>query len=124
MIQINNLTAEQVEMLEIMWEIKEEREYFEWYSLLDEEDQKMADGLQRLIILEVMEEVVEQTKYKDAKAVLKKFALQKQIMYNKTLKPRNLVAKDLRTPKYRMRTVESKVKYIRNPKHRKEEYGL
>ena len=75
MIQINNLTAEQVEMLDIMWEIKGEQEYFEWYSLLDEEDQKMADGLQRLIILEVMEEVVEQTKYKDAKEVLKKFAL-------------------------------------------------
>ena len=75
MIQINGLTEEQVEMLDIMWEIKEEQEYFQWYSLLDEEDQKMADGLQRLIILEVMEEVVEQTKYKDAKEVLKKFAL-------------------------------------------------
>ena len=42
-------------------------------------------------------------------------------MYNRTLKPRNLVAKDLRTPKYRMRTVESKVKYIRNPKHKGKE---
>lgn len=44
-------------------------------------------------------------------------------MYNKTLKPRNPVAKDLRTPKYRMRTVESKVKYIRKPKHKKESYA-
>ena len=39
-------------------------------------------------------------------------------------KPRNFVAKDLRTPKYRMRTVESKVKYIRQPKHRKADHGL
>ena len=40
-------------------------------------------------------------------------------MYNKPSKPKNLVAKDLRTPKYRMRVVESKVKYTRQPKHRK-----
>jgi hypothetical protein len=40
-------------------------------------------------------------------------------MYNRTMKPRNPIAKDLRTPKYRMRKVESKVQYIRQPKHRK-----
>ena len=40
-------------------------------------------------------------------------------MYNRTMKPRNPIAKDLRTPKYRMRVVESKVQYIRQPKHRK-----
>ncbi len=40
-------------------------------------------------------------------------------MYNKTMKPRNPIAKDVRTPKYRMRVVESKVQYIRQPKHRK-----
>lgn len=45
-------------------------------------------------------------------------------MYNKPMRPRNPVAKDLRTPKYRMRTVESKVKYIRKPKHRKIDYEL
>lgn len=44
-------------------------------------------------------------------------------MYNKkTLKRRNPIAKDLRTPKYRMRTVESKIQYIRNPKHKKDIY--
>lgn len=44
-------------------------------------------------------------------------------MYNKkTLKRRNPIARDLRTPKYRMRTVESKVQYIRNPKHKKDIY--
>ena len=45
-------------------------------------------------------------------------------MYNKTMKPRNPIAKDLRTPKYRMRVVESKVQYIRQPKHRKADHGL
>jgi len=45
-------------------------------------------------------------------------------VYNKPLKPRNLVAKDLRTPKYRMRVVGSKVQYIRQPKHRKADHGL
>ena len=40
-------------------------------------------------------------------------------MYNRQMKPRDPIAKDLRTPKYRMRVVESKVQYIRQPKHRK-----
>ena len=34
------------------------------------------------------------------------------------IKPRNLIAKDLRSPKYRMRTVDSKVAYVRKPKHK------
>ena len=45
-------------------------------------------------------------------------------MYNRTMKPRNPIAKDLRTPKYRMRVVESKVQYIRQPKHRKADHEL
>jgi len=44
-----------------------------------------------------------------------------KVGYN-SIKPRNLVAKDLRTPKYRMRTVESKIKYTRQPKHKKGGY--
>lgn len=43
-------------------------------------------------------------------------------MYNRTMKPRNPIAKDLRTPKYRIRKVESKVQYIRKPKHKKGTY--
>ena len=39
-------------------------------------------------------------------------------MYNCKLKPRDLVAKDLRTPKYRMRVVESKVRHTRKIKHK------
>lgn len=33
------------------------------------------------------------------------------------MKPKNLVAKDLRTPKYRMRVVELKTAYKRREKH-------
>jgi len=43
-------------------------------------------------------------------------------MYNKQMKPRDPIAKDVRTPKYRMRVVESRVQYIRKPKHKKELY--
>jgi hypothetical protein len=45
-------------------------------------------------------------------------------MYNTKSKPRNLVAKDLRTPKYRMRTVESKVLYTRKTKHKGKANGI
>ena len=34
------------------------------------------------------------------------------------IKPSNLIAKDLRSPKYRMRVVNSKVAYERTPKHK------
>lgn len=40
------------------------------------------------------------------------------------MKPRDPIAKDLRTPKYRQRREESKVQYIRQPKHRKADHGL
>lgn len=43
-------------------------------------------------------------------------------MYNK-LKPRDLIAKDLRTPKYRMRVVESKVRHTRKIKHKGKDDG-
>jgi hypothetical protein len=39
-------------------------------------------------------------------------------MENK-IKKRNPIAKDLRTPKYRLRVVELKTAYKRKPKHRK-----
>ena len=123
MIQINNLTPYQVEMLDHMWSLDTMEEFDDWYELLDEEDRQLADSLQTMVILATVDEMIDETNYKDAKEALKKFALQRQNMYNKTSKPRNPIAKDLRTPKYRMRTVESKVKYIRNPKHKKESYG-
>jgi hypothetical protein len=48
-------------------------EYEEWYNLLDDEDQRLADSLQEMIILAEMDNVMGDCK--DAKELLKKFAL-------------------------------------------------
>ena len=77
MIQINNLSQYEVEMLDHMWTLETEEEFFDWYNLLDEEDRLLCDYLQEMIILAHAEETLEETKYKDAKEYLKKFDLQK-----------------------------------------------
>ena len=76
-IQIENLTAEQVEMLDIMWSFDSAEEYLDWYNLLDAEDQEQAEVLQHLIILETMEELLEEVSsgYADVRNYLKKFQL-------------------------------------------------
>lgn len=74
MIQIENLTAYQCEMLDIMWELESQEEYVEWYQLLDPEDQLLAESLQCLIIIESMEPSVVDTTV--AGLYLKKFQLQ------------------------------------------------
>ena len=73
MIQIHNLTEYQVEMLDHMWSLETLEEYEEWYNLLDEEDQQLADSLQQMIILAEMDNLMGDCK--DAKEALKKFAL-------------------------------------------------
>ena len=74
MIQINeHLTEYQVEMLDHMWSLDSLEEYEEWYDLLDEEDQQLADTLQQMIILAEMDNVMGNCN--DAKELLKKFAL-------------------------------------------------
>ena len=76
-IEIKNLTAGQVEMLDAMWAFESSEEYLDWYNLLDARDQAMADVLQRLIILETMDEMLEEVSdgYTDVKSYLKKFQL-------------------------------------------------
>ena len=73
MIQIENLTEYQVEMLDHMWTLDSLEEFEEWYDLLDEEDQQLADSLQQMIILAEMDNLMGDCK--DAKQLLKKFAL-------------------------------------------------
>jgi uncharacterized protein YukE len=73
MIQIENLTEYQVEMLDHMWSLDSLEEYEEWYDLLDEEDKQLADSLQQMIILAEMDDLMGDCK--DAKEALKKFAL-------------------------------------------------
>ena len=76
-IEIKNLTAEQVEMLDIMWSFDSAEEYLTWYHLLDAEDQEQADVLQHMIILETMDEMLEEVSdgYADVRDYLKKFML-------------------------------------------------
>jgi hypothetical protein len=76
-IQIENLTPEQVEMCDIMWSFESAEEYVEWYELLDDEDKRQADVLQRMIILESMEEMLAEANdnYRQARNYLKKFRL-------------------------------------------------
>lgn len=72
MITINGLSKRQKRMLNIMWKLDTEEEYFEWYDSLDAELQTEADLLQRLVILESYEEDLGDCK--EAKEVLGKFA--------------------------------------------------
>ena len=76
-IQIENLTPEQVEMCDIMWSFESAEEYVEWYELLDDEGKRQADVLQRMIILESMEEMLAEVNdnYRQARNYLKKFRL-------------------------------------------------
>jgi uncharacterized protein YukE len=76
-IEIKNLTPEQVEMLDAMWACESSEEFLDWYNLLDDQQQAMADILQRLVILETMEEMLEEVSdgYADVQEYLKKFQL-------------------------------------------------
>jgi hypothetical protein len=72
MITISGITKRQKRMLNIMWDLDTEEDYFEWYNSLDKELQDEADLLQRLVILESYEEDLGDCL--DAKKVLGKFA--------------------------------------------------
>lgn len=72
-ITIQGITKRQKRMLNIMWNLDSEDDYFEWYNSLDEELQKEAELLQRLIIMAELDNEVRDTSA--AKELLKKFAL-------------------------------------------------
>jgi hypothetical protein len=73
MIQIENLTPYQVEMLDHMWSLETYEEYQEWLDLLDKDDRILAESLAQMVILAEMDELVGTCK--EANDVLKKFAL-------------------------------------------------
>jgi len=73
---IYGLNEDQQEMLDIMWALDDEKEFLEWYDLLDEEQQRQSDLLTRLIIMGSLDEQMErQTKYPEAKNILQQFRL-------------------------------------------------
>lgn len=76
MIQIENLTPDQVDMLDMMWSLDTLAEYNDWYETLSTEDQTQADLLQRMVILAEIDNAMMNDDLTQAQNVLKKFALQ------------------------------------------------
>jgi hypothetical protein len=74
-ITLTNLTAEQVEMLEILWNLTDLSDVEEYQSTLSDPELDLCETLIRLIILETVDEIVCED-LSQAQAVLKKFQLQ------------------------------------------------
>jgi hypothetical protein len=73
--RIEGLTEHQVELLDTMWAIEEFTELEEWMATLCREDRIEAENLQRLVVLETFEELLEQDGYPDANKVIDQFRL-------------------------------------------------
>jgi hypothetical protein len=74
MIQIENLTQDQVEMLDIMWSLDTMEDYFEWYNTLNVTEQKQADTLQRMLVISEIDNLITED-LSQAKHFLKDFML-------------------------------------------------
>ena len=73
MITLNNLTQEQVEMLDTMWELDSYEDYDNWFESLNKKDRRMAETLRNMVLAEEMEKMLGDCA--DAKNVLSKFSL-------------------------------------------------
>jgi hypothetical protein len=73
-ITLTNLTAEQVEMLEILWSLTDLSEVEQFQSTLSDPELDLCETLIRLIILETVDDIVCED-LSQARAVLKKFQL-------------------------------------------------
>jgi hypothetical protein len=68
--RLEGLTERQVELLDIMWSIEEYTELEEWMETLDSQERTEAEALQRLVVLETFEELLDKGSYPDARRVL------------------------------------------------------
>jgi hypothetical protein len=75
--RIEGLTEHQVELLDTMWAIEEFDELEEWMKTLCRADRIEAESLQRLVVLEAFEELMEESKYPEANRVIDQFRLTK-----------------------------------------------
>ena len=73
MITLNNLTQEQVEMLDTMWELDSYEDYDNCFESLSKKDRRMAETLRNMVLAEEMEKMLGDCA--DAKNVLSKFSL-------------------------------------------------
>jgi hypothetical protein len=73
-IRIENLNAEQHQMLDQIWSFSSQDEYMDWYAELDEHDRQQALVLMRLMSYEVLERRVGE--FRDqAREILSQFRL-------------------------------------------------
>lgn len=72
---IEGLTPEQCDMLDFMWnELDTEEDYLNWYDALDEGQQRQADLLQRMVIMEsIDEDMLARKSFPEAESLLDKF---------------------------------------------------
>ena len=75
--QINGLTERQVELLDTMWGIEEWEDVEAWLATLSRADRMEAQNLQRLVVLEAFEELLDKDGYPDANRVIDQFRLTK-----------------------------------------------
>ena len=75
--KIEGLTERQVELLDTMWDIEEYTELEAWMDTLAPSERKEAEALQRLVVLETFEELLEQEGYPEAIRVINQFRLTK-----------------------------------------------
>ena len=68
--KIEGLTERQVELLDTMWDIEEYTDLEAWMDTLDPSERKEAEALQRLVVLETFEELLDKGSYPDARRVL------------------------------------------------------
>jgi hypothetical protein len=73
-ITLTNLTTEQVEMLEILWNLTDLSEVEQFQSTLSDSELDLCETLIRLIILETVDDIVCED-LSQARAVLKQFQL-------------------------------------------------
>ena len=76
MIEINGLSKEQCDMLDIIWAFQTRGDYLDWFDCLDDSEQDMANKLLVLLALAIADEQ-DTDVYPEANAVLSKFRLNK-----------------------------------------------
>lgn len=66
-------------MLDFMWnDLDTEEDFLNWFDCLDSEQQQMAENLQRLVIMEsIDEDMLKLQDYPDARRVIDQFRLTK-----------------------------------------------
>jgi hypothetical protein len=75
MININGLTQEQVDMLDIIWAFDTKEEYNDWMENLDIEEYNMCRGLMELLTLAILDEALDnrghkKDRYKEANQII------------------------------------------------------